>query len=511
MHAVSPRGHETTSGGRKRISPLIAVSALVICLAAVALWYFTGRHTDTIGSMMVLPFENVGGNADLEYLSDGVTEGIINALAKDQALRVIPRSASFRFKGSAKDPAAIGKELGVDAVLSGRVVQRGNNLDVTTELIDVHAYSQIWGENYHRTMNDLVTVQDDIIGGVRKRINENGSATSVESRQNVDPAAYRLYLQGKFQWNKRTAAALDEAMNYFQQAIVVDPKFALAHLGLSETYVLQGQYADKNSPDILLNAVDEARRALDLDNSLGEAHAALGLIHVYQWKWEDAEREFKLAIEKAPSYATGYQWYYICLSMQGRDEEALTYVQKASEVDPYSPIILSNAAEAYIDRGDYASARSLVQKVFNIDPKFLFARVFMSEILQAEGRPAEGVATLDSISQAGLSSNNLAFLSYHYASLGETTKAKAILDRLIEQDKRGVVDPLNLALAYTGLGEKEMAIKALQRGFDQHSASGIKSITLLPEIRHWHEFRPLLSDPRVQKILRGMGLPLLKG
>ncbi len=502
MHAASPQGNESAPGGRKRISRLIGAGLLVICLAAVAIWY-AGSHTETIGSMMVLPFENVGGNADLEYLSDGVTEGIINALAKDQQLRVIPRSASFRFKGSSKDPGAIGKELGVDAVLSGRIVQRGNSLDVTTELIDVHAYSQIWGENYHRTMNDLVTVQRDIIEGVRRRINQGTAGTSGENRQSMDPVAYRLYLQGRYQWNKRTAPAMEQAFGYFRQAVAADPKFALAHLGLAETYLLQGQYADKNSPDILLNAVDEARRALTLDNSLGEAHAALGLSYVYQWKWVDAEREFKLAIENAPKYATGYQWYYIYLSMHGRDDEALVKVKKAAELDPYSPIVLTNAGDAMLQRKDYASARSYLEKVFSIDPSFLFARVFMSQVLWAEGKPGAALAMLDSISQDGLSSNNLAFLSFHYAALGERAKAQQILDRLVEQDKRGNVDPLNMAMAYTGLDDNERAIAYLQKSFDQHSG-------LLPEIRQWEEFRPLLSDPRVQKILQGMGLPLLK-
>jgi Tfp pilus assembly protein PilF len=297
---------------------------------------------------------------------------------------------------------------------------------------------------------------------------------------------------------------MEQAFGYFRQAVAADPKFALAHLGLAETYLLQGQYADKNSPDILLNAVDEARRALEIDNALGEAHAALGLSYVYQWKWDDAEREFKLAIEHAPKYATGYQWYYIYLSMQGRDDEALANIKKAGELDPYSPIILSNLGDAFIQRRDFASARTYLQKVFDIDPNFLFAKVFMSQVFKAEGRTAEGVAMLDSISQAGLASNNLAFLSYHYADLGETAKARAILDRLVAQDKEGGVDPLNMALAYAGLRDNERAIAFLQKAFDQHSS-------LLPEIRQWEEFRPLLSEPRVQKILRGMGLPLLKG
>ena len=249
------------AGNKKQLIVGLSSFALVLCLAAA--WYFLGRSPDaTIGSMVVLPFENVGADPDLEYLSDGVTEGIINKVSRIPDLRVIPRSTSFRFKGSTRDPKSIGEELGVDAVLSGRVVQRGDQLDLTLELIDVREYSQIWGESYKRTMNDLITVQDEIVGEVSEKIKPGGmgKTATAETVQTENPAAYRLYLQGKFYWNKRTAPDLERALSYFNQAIQLDRNFARAHLGLAETYLLQGQYSDKRSADIFALAKTEAEK-----------------------------------------------------------------------------------------------------------------------------------------------------------------------------------------------------------------------------------------------------------
>jgi serine/threonine-protein kinase len=329
---------EPASHGKRK--PVIAVVAGFFMIMIVAVLWFTfgSGSSGTIGSMVVLPFENVGNDPDLEYLSDGVTEGIINKVSRIPDLRVIPRSASFQFKGSGKDPKTIGEELGVDAVLSGRVVQRGDRLDLTLELIDVKEYSQLWGESYKRTMNDLMTVQEEIVREVTGNIRSGTSLATeqAEKSETDNPTAYRLYLQGKFHWNKRTAPDLERALSYFKQAISLDPGFARAHLGLAETYLLQDQYSDKNAADMIMLAESEARMALELDNSLGEAHATLGMVREDHWDWEGAEREFKLAIEKAPDYATSYHWYRIYLQIVGRYDEALEVIFRFS-AESYRP------------------------------------------------------------------------------------------------------------------------------------------------------------------------------
>jgi TolB-like protein/predicted Ser/Thr protein kinase len=487
------------AGQKKRL--VFGIGSLVLLLCIAGAWYFLGRHGGTISSMMVLPFENVGANPDLEYLSDGVTEGIINKISRIPDLRVIPRSASFRFKGSTRDPAAIGKELGVDAVLSGRIVQRGNQLDMTLELVDVKEYSQVWGENYRRTMEDLITVQDEIVGEVLKRIHPGADASGVspERAQTTNPAAYRLYLQGKYYWNKRTAPDLERALNFFHQAIALDRDFALAHLGIAETYILMGQYADKQSSSIMTMATEEARQALELDNSLGQAHAALGMINEYAWDWEGAEREFKLAIEKAPEYATSYHWYFIFLGIMGRHEEAFPIIKKGAELDPYSPIILTNLAGAYVQREDYASAADVVQKVLDIDPQFFFGKVYRAEILRDQGKTKEAVEVLDGIRLSGLSSNNLGFVANCYASLGEKSRARMILNGLLTDVVRSTADPVAIAMGYAGLGDADSTMVWLEKAREQRS-------NLLPNSRPWQEFRLIHQDPRYLEILRAMGL-----
>ncbi|HEX9656568.1 MAG TPA: protein kinase, partial [Bacteroidota bacterium] len=486
----------TRSGNRKPF--IIGIIALLLSLAAA--WYFFGRTDVAINSMVVLPFENVGADPDLEYLSEGVTDGIINNVSKIPDIRVIPRSASFRFKGTSKDPSAIGKELGVDAVLSGRVVQRGDKLDLTLELIDVREYSHMWGKSYKRTMNDLITVQDEIVDEVRKVIKPGTtSASEVERVQTTNPAAYRLYLQGKYYWNKRTAPDLERALSYFHQAIALDGEFALAHLGVAETFLLQGQYSDKRSASMMQTTTEEALRSLELDNSLGQAHAALGMIREYDWDWEAAEREFKLAIEKAPEYATAYHWYFIFLSVMGRDDEAFTIMKKGAELDPYSPIVLTNLADAYIRRKDYASATGVVQKILDIDPQFFFGKVFSAIILKEQAKIKEAVKFLDEIPLSGLSSNNLGFVGNTYAALGERSKATLILRRLLADHKSKTVDPVAIAMVYAGLGDTDSTIAWLQKGLEERSE-------LLPNTRAWEQFDVIHKDPRYFAILKKMGL-----
>jgi len=496
--SVAATGKRSAGKGRAYTIGLGSV-ALVLGLAAV--WIYLSRHTGQISSMVVLPFENVGANPDLEYLSDGVTEGIINKLSKSSRIRVIPRSASFRLKGSAKDPGSIGKDLGVDAVLSGRVVQRGDKLDLSLELVDVRTFSQIWGEQYKRTMDDLVTVQDEIVGEVKKAIEPGASASPAgpERALTVNPAAYRLYLQGRYYWNKRSAPDLERALNFFHQAIALDRNFALAHLGIAETYALQVQYADKGSENMLKLATGEATRSLELDNSLGEAHAVLGLIREYSWDWENADREFTLAIEQAPQYATGYHWYFIYLSEQGKDEQAFTVMKKGAELDPYSPIILTNLAEAYMNRGDYSAANDVVQKILDIDPQFFFGKTLRCEILSVQGKTKEALEILDGMPLAGFSSNNLGFIAHRYAVLGEKSKARMILQGLLTGSGNVRPEPVAIAMIYAGLGEADSTIAWIRRAREQKSA-------LLPNSWTWREFRIVRHDPRYLEVMRSIGL-----
>jgi len=500
---ADPRGSGITPPPNRK--PLmLAVAAFVIFALAAVLWFFTkGDSSSMIASMVVLPFENVGNNPDLEYLSEGVTEGIINKVSRIPNLRVIPRSAAFRFKGSTKDPKAIGDELGVDAVLSGRLVQRGDRLDVTLELMDVKAYSQIWGESYKRTMNDLMTVQDEIVGAVEGRIRpESGPAAAANpATETKDPVAYKLYLQGKYYWNKRTAPDLEKALSYFQQAVALDPSYARAHLGAAETYLLQGQYSDKRSANVLAMAESEALKSLALDNSLGEAHAALGMVRERYWDWQGAEKEFKLAIEKAPAYATSYHWYSIYLSMIGKQSEALSVIQKGAELDPYSPIILVNLAIGYINAGDMTAAGEVLRKIQAIDPLFFFSNVWLTAVYEAEGRKAEAIRNLDRLELRNLSSNQLGFVGHYYGELGLRAKADSLLRVLILKSVRDNSDPVAVAMVYCGLGNADSAMVWLGKAFNQADKS-----QTLPNTRSWREFGLVHNDPRYIALMKTVGI-----
>jgi tetratricopeptide (TPR) repeat protein len=246
-------------------------------------------------------------------------------------------------------------------------------------------------------------------------------------------------------------------------------------------------------------ATGEATRSLELDNSLGQAHAVLGLIREYAWEWTDAEREFKLAIEKAPEYATGYHWYSIYLSEHGRDDQAFTIMKKGAELDPYSPIILTNLAEAYLDKADYASANGVVQKIHDIDPQFFFGKTLRCEILNEEGKTKEALEVLDGIPLAGLSSNNLGFVAHRYAALGEKSKARMILEGLLTGNGSAHQEPVAIAMVYAGLGEADSTIAWIRRAREQRSV-------LLPNSRAWREFRLVHHDPRYLEVLHSMGL-----
>jgi len=491
------------AGKRSRTPLVVALASLVLVVCLASAWYFFGRSSGApIASIVVLPFENVGADPDLDYLSEGVTEGIINKVSGIPDLRVIPRSAAFRFKGSGKDPQTIGRELEVDAALSGRVVQRGSGLDITLELIDVREYSQIWGQTYKRTMNDLLTVQDEIVSAVSGKLRPGDKGTlAAAGRETSSAEAYRLYLQGKFHWNKRTAPDLERALGYFNQAVQLDRSFARAHLGLAETYLMQGQYSDRPSSEIIPLAGTEAQRALELEGSLGEAHATLGMIAMLDWDWDTADKEFGLAVEKAPGYATSYQWYSIFLGIMGRDEEAFNTIRKGVDLDPYSPIISMNLAIAYLRNDDIEPADKIITKILEIDPGFFFANLYRAYIQFQRGNREQAVATLNAMPLPDKSSDALGFLGNLYARIGEVEKAKAILRDLLNDYEHGHVGPVAIASIYCGLKDPDNAMKWLNTAY-----ASVEKSRSLPITRGFFEFNILRNDPRYIELMKKVGL-----
>ena len=352
---------------------VIASALAVLLLAAVGFgyWYYVGQSTKQIASIAVLPFQNKGGDGDTEYLSDGLAESLIYRLSQLPDLKVSPTSSVFRYKGKEIEAENVGKELGVDAVMSGRMVQRGDNLTVSVNLVDVRNNKLIWGEQYERKMSDLLATQRDIARQIvdTLKIKVSGDEKGLAKNYTESSEAYQLYLRGRFYWNKRNPENLKRAIEYFDQAIEKDPGFALAFAGLADAYVVPATGLPPR--EAMPKAKQAALRALELDESLAEAHTSLGrVLQVYDWDWAGAEKEFKRAIELNPRYAVARQWYGGYYDRLGRSTEAVFERKVALELDPLSLIINFELGTSYYYSREYDKAIEQFKKTLELDPTF---------------------------------------------------------------------------------------------------------------------------------------------
>ncbi len=330
-----------TSGIKQRKGSFSAALAiLVVAALSFGYWYFSRSSPTTtqIESIAVLPFKNESVNSDTEYLSDGISEALINSLTELRQLRVIARSTAFRYKGREVDPQRVGRDLNVRAVLTGRVRQIGDRLDIQVDLVDATTGAQLWGEGYERKVSDVLAVKQAIAREVTEKLRLRLSGEEQQllvRRDTTNAEAYQFYLRGRFHWNKRRVKDLQQAIEYFQQAVAVDPNYALGYAGLADAYTLFSGFSDIPSRELMPKAKEAALRALSLDDGLAEAHAALGLILLlYDYDFAGAERESKRAIELNPNYATAHHFYSRLLSAQGRHEEAFAEIRRALEIDP---------------------------------------------------------------------------------------------------------------------------------------------------------------------------------
>jgi Flp pilus assembly protein TadD len=418
---------------------------------------------------------------------------------------MIARTSAQRYKGRETDPKTVARELGVQAVLTGRVVRRGDNLSISAELVDARDNSHLWGEQYNRGMADVLAVQQEIAREIAERLRvrltgEERRRVTHNYTENVE--AYQLYLRGRYHWNKRTAEGLRQAVDYFQQAIDRDPNYALAYSGLADCYSnLQG-YAGAPAREMRPRARAAALRALEIDDSLAEAHASLGLIHYQSWQWAEAERELERAIELNPNYPSAHQWYSLLLEVLGRFDEALSEGRRSQELDPLSPIINTNLARFYLVRGDPDAAISECRKVIEITPSFPQSHVILALAYQRQGRHEESIAELrQGVELSGRGHLPLCALGYGYAVAGRRSEALAILKELEERYASGEVMGGMIAWIYAGLGDRDRAFAALERELQDRGGTVTSAILIYPY------FDTLRSDPRYAALLRQMGLP----
>ena len=490
------------SGIKQHKKGVIAALALLL-IAGVALVYsLYPAGNVAIDSIAVLPLANAGGDPNLEYLSDGVSESLINSLSQLQRLRVTARTTAFRYKGKEVDPQQVGRELNVRAVLMGRVRQMGDKLNIQVDLVDATTGAQLWGEEYNRKLSDILAVKQDISREItdKLRLRLTGEEQKqITGRDTTNAEAYQYYLRGRYHWNKRTADELKKAIEQFQQAINRDSNYALAYAGLADCHMLLEQYAGIPSSEAGPKAKAAAERALAIDDSLAEAHTSLAFHYHQSWRWEESEKEFKRAISLNPNYPTAHHWYQILLRSLGRDDEALAEIKRAQELDPLSPVLEVNIGLLYINMGDLDSAMEHAKRLAQLDTNFPLAHHVYALVYLEQRRYAEAIAEYQQDAAKDRTAYTLSFLGHSYARAGRRDEAVALLKELEAKYKTRESLAQYVAAVYAGLGDKDQAFAWLEKGFQDKC--GLLSFVVVDAT-----FDPLRDDPRYADLLRRMGL-----
>jgi serine/threonine protein kinase len=468
--ATQPRG------SIRRLFVIVALVVAALALSSVGI-YMQMEHGRAIDSLAVLPFVNVSADADTEYLSDGITESLINSFSQLPNLRVMSRDSVFRYKGQQTTAQGVGRDLRVQAVLTGRVVQRGSNLLISTELVDVRDNSQIWGEQYNRRLTDILAVQSEIAREISEklRLRLTGEQEKRLVKRYTDNAeAYQLYLKGRYYWNKRTEEGLNKGIEYFNQAIEKEPNYALAYSGLADCHTSLAFSFDAGavSPrQTIPQAEAAALKALKIDDTLAEAHTSLAFIKLlYDWDWPGAEESFKRAIELDPNYPNAHHWYSHYLMAMGRIEESLTESRRALELDPLLLVLNVHLGWHYLYARQYDQAIEQFRKTLEMDPHFRQAHLYLGWAYLGNGMYAEAIGELQTAKALFAGSGEAeAGLGYVYAVSGKRGDAQRVLDQLKELSKRRYVSPFFIALIYAGLEEKDQAFAWLERAYVDRS------------------------------------------
>jgi serine/threonine protein kinase/Flp pilus assembly protein TadD len=460
-----------------------------------------------IQSVAVLPLADLSDQQPApDYFADGMTEALITDLAKIKALRVISRTSVMQYKGVQRPLPQIARELNVDAVVEGSVLRSGKRVRITAQLIDAATDQHLWAESYERDLRDVLSLQGEvaraIANDIQVKLTPQEQARLVSARS-VDPEAYQLYLKGRFYWSKRTEAGLKKGIEYFHQAIDLDPNYALAYAGIADCYSLLGWdlFGPLPPREALPIAKAAARKALETDDSLAEAHNSLAWTKLaFDWDWTGAEREFKRAIELNPGYAITHHWYAECLAGMGRYAEALAEIRQAQELDPLSLIISSIVGWVlYFDRkNDQAIAE--FRKTLELDPNFWVAHWTLGRAYEQKAMFTEAIAEIQkAIDFSGSSPLSLAALGHTYAVSGRRAEAERVLNQLKDSSKQTYISPYGIAAIHAGLGEKDQAFLWLEKAYEERSG-------WLIWLRAEPGSDPLRSDPRFQDLLRRIGL-----
>ena len=487
-------------------------SARDLAFALRTLLRDAGPHPKAIASLAVLPFSTAGDNPDSEYLSDGIAETIINSLAQLPGLRVIARSTVFRHKGDV-DPIQVGRNLGVGTVLTGRVFQRAEILVIGAELVDVASGSQLWGQRYKRKLADIFEIQDEIATEICQtlRLKLTGDEQDrLTRRYTEDPAAYQLYLKGRYCWNQRTEEGMRKAVDYFSQAIEKDPSYARAYTGLGDGYAMLSIYDTFPPTNAFPKAKAAQRRALEITDDLAEAHASLGFAELlYDWDHQNAEASLKKAIALNPGYASAHQWYGFVLGLTGRMEASVTELTLAQQLDPFSASINVTAAWPLYWMRRHAEAVVRLREAVALHPSFWLAHYYLGLTLEQSGSFQEAIAELEHACDLGDSSWRLGGLGHAYALAGKRDEAYRVIEEAKSLSGRRYVAPIHIATVYAGLGD-EKVFEWLEKGLEERSwlMTWLDVDPLFDLIRNDERFGQL--SRRVWRV-RASAYPILRG
>ncbi len=462
--AVLPRGAEAEPQERlgglsekrsfsaRRAKPLAAliVAVLVLVGGYFGYRYFKSSGGGPINSIAVLPFQNKSGDPNSEYLSDGLAESLIYRLSQLPDLKVSPTSSVTRYKGKDTEVKQIASELGVDAVMTGRLAQIGDNLTISVELVDVRNNKLLWGEQYERKMSELLATQREIATTITQKLQLklSGDETGLTKKYTNNNDAYQLYLKGRFAWNKRNAESLKQAVEFYKQAVEKDPGFGLAYSGLAETYVLFGSFLAGTPKESMPQSKAAALRALELDDSLAEAHAAYGYyLNNFEFDFAGGEKELRRAIELNPKYATAHHWLGVIIAYQKRFDEAIAEGRIAKELDPLSLAVSAEIGNSLAYARRYDEAIAQLNETLKLDPNFFQARIYLGRAYLYKGMNQEAIAEFHKATTPAERRRVMGYLTFALIRSGQRAETLEILSELKAEAASGNVSAFSVAQA----------------------------------------------------------------
>jgi TolB-like protein/Tfp pilus assembly protein PilF/predicted Ser/Thr protein kinase len=506
--AVKVVDRKARPGARSRKMLRVSVAVIVVTLIALAAFLWRGGSAQKeISSVAVLPFVNTSNDPNTEYLSDGITESLINALSQVPNLAVMSRASVFHYKGRDADPQSVAKDLKVEAVVTGRIMQRGDQFIISSELIDARTNHNLWGDRYDRKLSDLLAVQGDIASAIsaklRQRLSGEPNRQLAKGGGTNNPEAYQLYLKGRYYWERRTSEALDKSKDYFNQAIAKDPDYALAYVGLADYYNVVADYSPVPQSEAAPKAQAAAEKALAVDSSLAEAHVALAAAHWGLFRYADAETEFQHALELNPNFTNAHHWYGLFLSWEARYSEAIPHLRRAVELDPLNLQYNTNLGQVLGNARQYDASVEQLKRTLEMDPNYAQAHRQLASEYQTIGKYNLWLEEWKKAASLSDDREELA-ITEEVTRVYSRSGYKASIARQIEMKKqmakRRYVDPVEFAYSYAELGDKEQSFAWLEKAFAEKS-SGLEVIKMVPALDQWH------SDPRYVALLKKMGMP----